>query len=110
MSSRRRPDVHLIGNPAVFPFQWSITAGGQDGTDQRERLSSYCRLFFFSLLISLLSRTTATDGAGPSGTGHEDGAATAMRTGRGAGGREEEVGEGRKTGWRGTWGQLRRTS
>ena len=35
-------------------------------------------------------------------------AATAMRTGRGAGGREEEVGKCRKAGYRGTWGHLRR--
>ena len=98
-----------------------ITTGGQDGADQRERrsqrrtgrggtghnryvffcfwFSSYSPLLFFSLFLSLLSHNTATDGAGPSGTG-QDGtmrAVTAMHGGTGGrrareGGRRWEEG------------------
>ena len=69
------------------------TSDGTEMTGRHDRyilcysFSSYCPLFFFSLFLSLLSRTAATDGAGPSGTG-QDGttrAATAMQTGRGPG-------------------------
>ena len=59
--------------------------------------------------ISLLSQTTATDGAGPSGTGQDGTTRAATRQDGEAGGREEEeVGEGGKAGSRGTWEQLRR--
>ena len=62
-------------------------------------ISSYSPLFFFSLLLPLLSQTTATDWAGSSGAG-QDGATIAMRNGTGgqAGGRRRWEKVGRQTG------------
>ena len=101
-------------------FQWSTTRGGQDKTDgnagrdggagRHDRyvfcysFSSYSSLFFFSLLLSLLSQTTATDEARPSGTG-QDGTTRRQQCGTGGrraggGGRRRE--EGGLTGNMGT--------
>ena len=93
-------------------FQWSTTTGGQDETDGNAgqdggagrhgryvfcySFSSYSSLFFFSLLLSLLSQTTATDEATPSGTG-QDGTTRRQQCGTGGrwvggGGRRREEG------------------
>ena len=116
--------------------QAGLGGAGRDGTDasgdsnaRRDggagRPDGYVFCYFFVLLSTLLFSSSHSSsfpilsfsvnynnkrgGAGRGGTGRDRrGQRQQRETGRGAGGREEEVGEGRKAGWRGTWGQLRR--
>ena len=89
-------------------------AGRDGGTDRHDRYV-FCYCFFFLLSSFLLLTFTISfvanysnrrGGAEWDGTGRDN--TGRGRAGWGAGGREEEVGEGRKAGWRGTWGQMRR--
>ena len=76
------------------------------------QFSSYSPLFFFSLLLHVSFVTNYSNrwgGAKWDGTGRDDadGNSNAGRD-EWAGNWEEEIGQGRKAGWRGTSRQLRR--
>ena len=110
----------------LFPFQWSITTGGQDrtyGNAGRDRGqagttgTSSVTVFLPILLFSSshfyyhfcreLPQQMGRDRVGQYRTRQRE-RRQQYGAGRGTDGREEEVGEGWKAGWWGTWGQLRR--